>query len=386
MGQKMNKAFHYALKAFLVLSAVFYFPIKGPVTAEEATGLAYLYQELFVRYGFLVLIALSNFLPRKREMKEPVVWIALILLGLASLLTGFDVNVRRALLNVFIALFFYKTIVEHFDFDELKSLGYWFLGILLLNGFWMTLQYFGHDHLFRRVDDFNVHILEKLVGFMKLKVNIGVLAALLSPALAFVSPWLLLVPLPFIYVSQSSAAALAWLISTLFILYFRCGKRNFFTIVIFLSIVAFSYIVFFDMPDGQFGERFKVWAKALFEVLKTNPVFGMGLGAFSKWAPETLQGNNTAIGWHWAHNEYLQWFFETGFLGTVPLILFLRSKLDSFLRFSKDGALQILFACFISIAIISFIQFPFHVGKFSGICVFLIALYQAKIEELNWRL
>jgi hypothetical protein len=47
----------------------------------------------------------------------------------------------------------------------------------------------------------------------------------------------------------------------------------------------------------------------------------------------------------------------------------------------KDKATLALYASFISIIIISFVQFPFHLGRFVPVMLFLMAALHARLEE-----
>jgi hypothetical protein len=137
-------------------------------------------------------------------------------------------------------------------------------------------------------------------------------------------------------------------------------KRSFklfgFVMVLLAALLAGSYqlgvgrgsVLVSKMMDmiqnpTSVGSRISIW-RASFEVFKSNPVTGVGLGHY-KWHfldgqrelyrkyPELL--SETGYEWqftYWAHSEYIQWLCETGVIGAALLAVMGAWWLYSFLR------------------------------------------------------
>jgi len=57
-----EKAFEYALKIFIVVSTLFYLPAPPNMPGPQQVEFGYLIQELFFRYGIVVLFCLGSML------------------------------------------------------------------------------------------------------------------------------------------------------------------------------------------------------------------------------------------------------------------------------------------------------------------------------------
>jgi len=179
-------------------------------------------------------------------------------------------------------------------------------------------------------------------------------------------------------------AIVAWLASTLLILRFRLNKWLFWSVCAGILALGAVYILNFDMPGGQFLERFKVWWFTFSYSLKSNVFFGNGLGSFAVLGVSTKQKTvSELLNWVWVHNEFLQAFFEAGLAGIVLIFVFVRERVEGFLKFRNDCQTQILFAAFLGLLLVSFFHFPFHLGRFAPLCVFVMALMGAKLKDLE---
>jgi O-antigen ligase len=219
------------------------------------------------------------------------------------------------------------------------------------------------------------------VGFMRLKVHLGVLAAILGPVIVFLAPAFALALLPLLWYAQSSVAVMA-LVLAFGVWAFLNMPRKWFVVLGILFIVAgISYVVFYDMPGGQFTERFKMWHGTISVALKTNPWIGNGIGSFSRFNFQTPQLGHDNIQWIWCHNEFVQSFFEFGVIGLGIIGYFLSSQAKRFKKYSKDTAIQICAISCISILCVSCFHFPWHMARFSHLCIFFFALYMARLDD-----
>lgn len=381
-----ERIFGYAVKILLVVGTLFYLPVPGALVSNEfsAVEFGYMTQELFFRYAVIFLYGLSLFIQPKRVMNIRSLGVFLIYFIVNGIFINFEVSTRRALLNCFMAFIYFDLIVRYIDIKNLKSYTAWLYWLLVANLGLALLQQAGMDPIYTRVNNISVPLGESTVGFMKLKATLGTLTALITPLLFSLSGWLLLVTIPLIYWSQSSSSVLAILASVGFILYFRVNKKLYFSILLLMLAAGFSYIFLFDMPGGQFNERFKVWFFSMSHVLRNSPFLGYSLGSFGGFNLITNQATTAEkLHWIWLHNEFLQMIFEGGIIGLVIVLGYLKGRWKEFIKYSSIKEVQILFGSLISLVVISLFNFPFHIEKTAGLAVFLMALYQAKIADLE---
>lgn len=379
-----SKFFEYALKIFFVVSTLFYLPVAGNLSGDQKVELGYMHQELFFRYGTLFLFALSLLKKPNRifTLKHFGLFLAYII-GI-SIFLNFDIQSRRSILNIGLALLLFKTVVEHIEIERIKTFAYWAFWLLCANLFLCLLQVIQHDPLYQHINPVIMPDSDP-IGFMRLKATLGIFAAVLSPLLFILSPWLSIISLPLLYYSESSVAVGAFVITTMFLLSYRM-KKVFFLLLLSLLCAAGAYYIFFiDMPSGQFASRLFIWEHTFSHALKTSPFFGVGVGKFAAFAPLMKQGggNPEPLMWIWAHNEFLQVFFELGIAGLTILGLYISGLWNKFRLYSENREIQSLFACFLAILLVSFFHFPFHLGKLAPMCIVLMALLHAKFVEVR---
>lgn len=376
----VSKAWHYALKIFLVIGTLFYIPINQGFTAEEAAIQGYMMQEMFFRYGVIALYIFAMPLKARRTFCIKSVILFFLFVFLTSLAGGFSVYLRAKLLNVFFAVMFLKLVFEHLNYNEISGIAKWFGWICFGNVAMMALQIYGLDPLLSQSGVIQEDRLDMVVGFMRLKVHVGVLAALLAPLMLAHAKFFLPLLIPMLYFSESSAAVVAVAVAFLVYFYHTMPKKWFYAVVSGLFIASACYVIFYDMPGGQFAERLKVWHATISLSLKSNPWIGNGIGSFAKMNLNTIQGNNTLIGWTWAHNEFVQAFYEFGIVGLVMIFAFLHKHLKDLKYFDRDKSTIALGASVWAVIMVSLFHFPFHIGRFSHICLFLIGAYISKVN------
>lgn len=379
MSNIFEKAWGYTLTAFLVIGTIFYLPIKGPVTDPVAYG--YWSQEMFFRYGTIVLLMLSQLFTPLRRLDCKWLSLFVVYLVISSLIIGFSATQRHSLLNVFIWFLLYKTIYENFRFDQIKKYAFWLGVILFINFFMCALQYNGIDILFTSVSEHKPGLLDTVIGFMKIKAFLGLIATLLLPIVVCYAPIFSLCIIPLLFFGVSSAAIVAVIINSAIMSATMLPKRISLAVAAFMLVCGVLFIGLYDAPKGQFGERLKTWQGTTSLALKGNPIIGKGIGSFKEVNFATMQSNGEPIVWRWVHNEFIQAFYEIGIIGLVFILGFL-AKLQRYFS-TKDRLLLVLYCSFVSVVVISFFHFPFHLARFSHLLAFFIAIYHARGVEVK---
>jgi hypothetical protein len=392
MTIKLSNVFDYALKAFLFIGTIFFVPVLAGTNPEEAAAFGYMVQELFFRYGVVTLFALSLSVPRVRALVFQSLPLFLITTVITAILFGFHVQMRSGILNIGMGLLFYKIVYESVDLTKLKTFAWWFGWLLFFNLVWCVLQWNGKDMLWVHVDEGRllgqnaVGLLDKIVGFMRLKVHLGVLAALLTPLVVAYAPAFLLCIIPLVIFSQSSTAAFAVVVTCIVMGVYR--MKNVMLAILSFALLAFGvwFICFFDMAagiGGGFYERISVWSSVVGMTFKQCSVIGAVVGRFGALGFTTLQQSGVPILWKWVHNEFIQAFYEFGAVGMACLIAYIVAIHKKAQEFMKDKAVLVLYASFITIIILSLTHFPWHLGRFVPVMIFLLATLHAKIDTLS---
>lgn len=115
--------------------------------------------------------------------------------------------------------------------------------------------------------------------------------------------------------------------------------------------------------------RAQLWPHiAQFPIDMDRWIFGMGLGTFRHWGPEIQMATQIEVGnwWLWAHNDWLQIFFELGAVGLVLcLVCFARG---AYLLAKRRSIVP--FGFLISTGVVMAGNYPLRLGEFA----FLVAL------------
>lgn len=378
----LRKIFQHLVMAFVVVGTFFYVPAHN-LSNDQAIDMGYMAQELFFRYGVFFVFAFSLFMKPVRSAQLGLFAIFSVYAILLGINCGFDIQTRRSLLNLCTAFVFVKSISDYFETDNLKIVGLWILGVILFNSAFCVQQYFKCDPLFQ-ASSASLGFKDSIVGLMKAKVHLGTLVAIVSPFIFNLVPLSVVLAVPLLCVANSSAAIAAFALSIGLLAYFRARKAVFFTSLILIVVASAFYVMRYDMPGGQFQERFKVWNAVYGIALTSHPFVGNGIGSFAKLNLESEQATSSELlTWSWAHNEYVQAFYEFGAIGLAIIFFYVKETFKDFWRFKKDRNLQAIFASLLSVFIISIFHFPFHIGRLAIPCLFTMGLFEARIKDLK---
>jgi O-antigen ligase len=333
---------------------------------------SYAPQEMFIQYSSFLFFALSLAYPAKHIINSKSLAVAFGLMLGTTLLMHFQAPAQKTLINCFLGLFIVKTVAERFEFD-FKSIGKVMIGFTLLNLVWLFLQFKNIDPIFSSISPENMPQVD-MVGFFGGKFAMGVWASLVTPFVFSVHPIFCVLLVPLVVISKSSTAVLAFLLSFFFLLYHR-NKQWFFAFVFFAILGAIYYVVFKDMPTGQFEKRLQIWHLGI-NLMKDKPWFGLGLGQWSSMMIMTTQQTSLELKyWKQMHNDILQLFFEQGVAMMIVLWFYIKNFFRSINL--KETYNQYAVALFISLSIASLFHFPFHVGRLAGISLVILGIFEA---------
>ena len=132
-------------------------------------------------------------------------------------------------------------------------------------------------------------------------------------------------------------------------------------------------------------QRTLSWQSAL-QIIKTTPVIGTGIGTYYIVSPPFKHIDDQDPG-YFAHNEYIQFWLETGIVGLSLIIMIIIVIFKLFLCVFRHPDLKIqdrleitgLMAGLISIALQSFFEFHFHIITI----LMIMGLMCARVQEIS---
>jgi hypothetical protein len=333
-------------------------------------------QEVAFQYGVMGLLGICYFIPRRRELSSFFLGAILLYALINTVLFHFKPEHRMILLNMFLGFVFIKEVAERVDLN-LKSIGNMLALFCALNVVWIAFQLHNIDPVFSSSNPQNMPQVD-VVGWMGLKSNLGTLAALSFPFIFFSSPLSSIIVLPLLWYGRSSSAIASVMLTLFFILWFK-NRKIFFVSLVLAGIGGIFYVLGVDMPTGEFQKRFPVWFAGVSLVARTSPWFGTGLGNWALTSFTTIQGNGEPQKWVWAHNTFVQWFYELGLFGLLLLLAYLKGITEK-ISFQIKEHVQAM-ALLIPLVLTSAIHFPWHIARFAGLSCFMIACIEALLSK-----
>ena len=332
------------------------------------------------------------------------IWLSLFLMLTVGLYAFFSFQSNVYVMNVFMACMLYHlvdTFLERKDIPTVLSIIKW---LVFANILWMVFQLCGWDFLFKMKSD-GKYAWDP-VGLMGIKAVSGLFIALCVPIMARANSFVALLMFYPMWLTQCSVAIVGGGLGYLFHLY--QFKRKFFYIALVVGLLFGSYYVYNDSKANMFGDRLSLWKITLRDAVK-HPVAGWGLDSFrnmSKYKTfmyvKNVETNKTGkahkVGermiaepglakpedridpWDNVHNEYIQLFYEFGFIAFIILGLLIGDMVRRFNRYDRD--VVAIMGFFIVLAVVSIGQFPFHLARVGFLIPVLYACYN-KLTDHN---
>lgn len=359
----------------MIFDISFFIFMFGTMLFFLPSQLSYYPQEQFFQIGTMALFGLSMWIPAKRKISNLWLFLMFSYCIFHTVFFNYDDTSRYTLLNVFFGMVLLKITAERISLN-LKMFGYLILGFCAWNIIWMALQLKNIDPVFSSVHPENTSAID-IVGLLGARFCLGILGALALPFVYSYKKWCALCLLPLLYYSKSSSCVIAFFVSLMIIVWYW-HKSIFWPLFIISMAIASFYVFRIDMPSGEFGKRLSVWCAGI-NILKNKMWLGYGIGKWKDMHFVGIQGNGQPEEWAWAHNEYMQLWFEQGVVGVCLLFLYLKNVFKSFCA-DRDGA--VIFSAFVGLLIVSFFHFPFHLAKFASLGILILALIEAKKSEV----
>lgn len=362
--------FNLALKTFLFLSPIFFF---RDYELSMARG-------MFFVFGAFALFALSLSLKPKRACCN--VWVALIMLwALLRVFTGDTVGTASAewfnfwlssagFIYVLAGGLLYYTVVSHVERPE--DYVWPLVAVGTVNAILIGAQLTGHDFMWT--------VAPATCGFFETTAQLGQYSALSLPLLAYISPWLMLIPLFTLYAAKSVSAVIALSIGIVFWSWQR--KRKYATLLLIIPVILgifnYKYIA------SKWKCRPVMWERTLRVALK-RPYLGHGYRSFQKEVTEVeSKADLGLVEYSRAHSFPLHTAQELGF----PMVIFIGGFFIGLWRkfkakAEKDAFTYLLATSVLIVLINSCGQTLLRYASLTGTFIVLLALLRIKLGEEN---
>ena len=368
----------------------------------------------YLIYTGIIVILLSSYLPCIPNSWYSQYLILLFFIYLLPILILWRFN---KFLSIFIGVCLYSTffvskispraVILLIQFEALSLISYGisklkkeyrkiivhaFIITFIFQCFLLTLQFFNKDFLFNSLLNPSKDV---TVGFMGSLGQMGILQSILSP---FVMPYGILLSALTVSLSHSFFAFIAFMLSSLVLVYFN--YKNLFILFLILTLIGgFFYYIRIDNPSWfQFALRINVWKHSIKSVLKgkiettrgmfkCNPLFGYGFGNFLTifpYVPEQGGFNAADEKFNHAHNDYIEHgMFEMGIIGIIVLLSLVLTIIVGFIRSKKDPELVVYFSSIFAYMICAGGYFVSQMAVPGFYLAVIYGMYEGVRGELN---
>jgi len=205
--------------------------------------------------------------------------------------------------------------------------------------------------------------------------------------------------------SKSSFAVVSAGIAGLIYTWFVSRKMAIIFILIALIIIPIFFTKFEKLGVWDFGTRLGVWRYGIKSTIKgriilekdnkmiqlgANPVFGYGFGSWLRFFPYVPQQNDPPFSFNYAdekfthaHNDFVELFFELGYLGLISMFLLMGDFIKKFIKAHKDKEMVLYFSCLIAYLLNSMGNFLSQLAVSGMFLIIFYGFYEGRKRELN---
>ena len=182
---------------------------------------------------------------------------------------------------------------------------------------------------------------------------------------------------------------------------FSYSKHRKYVLLVVISLTALFFLKFETISKPALEERFLLYKNTIRSSVigeiplyfgdktitaKWNPLIGAGYGSFKQLSPNSQSGylpeadRNKAHRYKHAHNDYLEIFFEFGWLGLCAVVIFILILIKSFRNAKKSETLMIVSSCLVAQMVMSLGIFTIHTATSGMLFIIMLGLYFGEIK------
>ena len=290
--------------------------------------------------------------------------------------------------------------ISTFDADRRKLLCRAIILLVLLQGGMILLQKFNLDSIFNNIAN---PMIDDTVAFCGSKNQAGLFFATATPLVLHIFPYFLPLILAGLWFAKTTTAMVAAFIGVGCYL-FTFQRKIFGIFVLFLLFVApFIYPKFDTLPKVEFTDRLNVVKYSIMQVnkgealmrnenmikrVRCNPLFGFGLGNFTRISPYTQVDYLTRTHadthrYFHAHNDYVETYFDLGQVGFGLLVLLLGHFFWGFIKIKKTKTLIMLFLCIFVYMLCAGGIFTIQIPVSAYLFILIYGLYMGEYRDIQ---
>ena len=303
----------------------------------------------FFQYGAVALFITALLTKPVREFKDKYagLFLAICFVNVFLHPSGLR-NFGYILLGV---LIYYAVVTR---VKNIKSLLWVIFAVSLSNTIFALLQFFGIHLIYSDIG--------RIDGLMCISNHLGIYQALALPLCYSLNPYLAIIPLIGLLLSNCVTATIAAVIGMSYFLWHKRYKMGSVTFMCFLSGIAFFVARNFKVIIYKMQLRFWVWGQSLEHIIQ-KPLAGHGIGGFKMTKIIYGQFDNP-------YNLYIETAYFIGIVGLIVLLLFVKDKISST---AIGASCLILLICGLAQ---SFMDFP----RLAGTAIVLFGLSKCREE------
>ena len=311
----------------------------------------------FFQFGIIVLFVIALTQKPQRVFKDRYAgW----LLGLCLLSVFFYTKTVSAFTNVFLGFLLYYLVVVYTSSIRKVLLGVVFVSAL--NTVFAVLQFFGIHWIYSATP--------RIEGLMKLNTHLGIYQAIALPICYMLNPFLAIIPLIGLSLSQCATGIVAGIVGMGYLLRKKLNGYVFSMSVLVLTVIYLIRTI--DNIATKFSVRFCVWLDTIREILY-NWKIGQGLGTF--------EYEGAGFGHYLSpYNVILEVSYYLGIFGLLLFILFLKDKLN----LCRGKVAKSLHASFLIILVCGLFQPFLTIPRLVGTGIVITALLNTFKTEDNY--
>lgn len=269
-----------------------------------------------------------------------------------------------------------------------------------------VVQSFNVDPIFHLINSKNSDV----VGFLGSHNQLGIYCSMIGPLLFSFSPFLSIFSFLPILLAKQNVAVFSLIIGIITYLIFMKKIKICLIFVGIILLLLIPWIKLAGKSPGEMHERLDVWKLSISQTLSghanqegtkemfpgykkfyiCNPLFGFGIGRFFEISPLSQYnfGFSPYHRYEHAHNDFIEAFFELGFIGISLVLLCIFSVILAFFNayhcvYPNVKNLVISFSCLVTASISSLGVYVFHAPVSLFMFFIFLGLFYGEVNNAN---
>jgi len=300
--------------------------------------------------------------------------------------------------------------ISLFNAKQRNKIKWAIIFLVFIQAIWVILQYLNLDPIFSKIcqgdgSRFVNNSVDDPVGFSGSANTIGIFFAITMPFVLARFPYLLPFSLFGLYCSKTSFAVLASFAGTV-ILYSRKNVNKLILLILLLTGIGYGYLVNVEKTPTisaitEYLRGRTDPAKDVIRILNTgnitiqrdnvskiiscNPILGFGVGTFPQifpwYVPESRFYNQRMDKYAHLHNDFIEFYFEFGWLGGFWLLFLLVKIAKDFWSMRKNKEALVYISSITAYIVCALGTFPTHTAVAGMLLIVIYGMFEGVRRE-----